>query len=127
QGATGSVVRGNNIGVDKNGTVGLSPQNTGFGIDVNTNDTNITIGGAAAGDGNILGSRATGIGVGGHSTGIGIVGNRILSTVGIGIDLGENGVTPNDPGDADVGGNNLQNFPVLSTVQAGRPPASWAR
>lgn len=66
-------------------------------------------------------------------TGNAILSNSIFSNVaipipslpvnGLGIDLGgltgiagDNGVTPNDPTDADSGPNNLQNFPVLSTV-----------
>src|SRR4029077_3177562 len=38
--------------------------------------------------------------------------------IGLGIDLDGGGVTPNDqvPGDPDAGGNNLQNFPVITSV-----------
>ncbi len=32
------------------------------------------------------------------------------------IDLGDNVITPNDPGDGDTGTNNLQNFPVITSV-----------
>lgn len=45
-----------------------------------------------------------------------VVQNRIYDNTGLGIDLGADGVTPNDNGDIDVGENSLNNFPVISTV-----------
>jgi hypothetical protein len=42
--------------------------------------------------------------------------NSIFSNDGLGIDLGQTGVTPNDPTDADVGDNNLQNFPLITSA-----------
>src|SRR5262249_1482087 len=45
-------------------------------------------------------------------TGNAVLGNSIFANAGLGIDLGNaDGVTPNDPGDADTGPNNFQNFP----------------
>jgi hypothetical protein len=60
-----------------------------------------------------------GIGIRPESTGIRIRGNSIHSNGRLGIDLDPKGVTPNDLGDTDTGANNLQNFPVLSTVAGG--------
>ncbi|MEM7049541.1 MAG: hypothetical protein AAF604_07780 [Acidobacteriota bacterium] len=48
-----------------------------------------------------------------------IYANRIHDNGGLGIDLANDGVTPNDPGDPDVGPNNLQNFPVITSVVVG--------
>jgi len=42
--------------------------------------------------------------------------NSIFANAAIGIDLGGNGVTPNDPGDPDSGANGLQNYPVLASA-----------
>ncbi|MBI2300415.1 MAG: right-handed parallel beta-helix repeat-containing protein, partial [Armatimonadetes bacterium] len=56
-------------------------------------------------------ARNTGDGVavlGGHAT---ISRNSIYDNTELGIDLNDDGVTPNDPGDADTGPNDLLNFP----------------
>ena len=51
------------------------------------------------------------VGTGNHFTS-----NVIFSNTGLGIDLGADGVAPNDSGDADNGANNLQNYPVLNSA-----------
>jgi hypothetical protein len=82
---------------------------------------NVFIGGPAAGEGNeIAGQLDTGISVANTYSGVRIAGNSIHDNGGLGVDLITAdflaGITPNDPLDADAGGNGLQNFPVLQTA-----------
>jgi CSLREA domain-containing protein len=85
-----------------------------------------TIGGIAEGAGNVIADSAfAGVAIQADDfsgTGNEILGNSIFSFMapgGIGIDLGLDGRTPNDPWDADRGANYLQNFPVLSEATIG--------
>lgn len=52
------------------------------------------------------------VGGNGHA----ILSNTIHDNSLIGIDLAGNGPTANDPGDADTGPNNLQNYPVINSA-----------
>ena len=68
-------------------------------------------------DGNPLGNSRNGVLIGSFSsTGNRILDNSISSNGGLGIDLGNDGVTVNDPKDPDSGPNRRQNFPVLSSA-----------
>ena len=50
-------------------------------------------------------------------TGNQILGNAIHHNSGLGIDLGTLGMTPNDDLDADTGGNELQNYPIIASAE----------
>src|SRR5262249_44642074 len=108
-----NVVQGNEIGTDVTGTLALGNAFSGVSVGGSHN----TIGGTGTGAGNaiafncIAGVRLDFVPVG---VGNSILGNSIFSNVALGIDLNEDGVTANDPGDTDIGPNNLQNFPVLT-------------
>src|SRR6185295_5787698 len=58
---------------------------------------------------------ANGVQVDTAATGTSLL-NFCFDNGGICIDLGGDGVTPNDAGDTDTGANNLQNFPVITSV-----------
>ena len=117
----GLIIQGNFIGTDQ--SQGLQLGNHGPGISLNSSA--ITIGGIAAGQGNVIAYNGSGA-IGGiivYGTNDPIRGNSIYSNVRDGIDLYANGTidgpTPNDPGDADSGGNQVQNFPLIKTVVFG--------
>lgn len=108
-GAAGSVVHGNFIGPTSAGTVAIG-NNNGVAIATSTGNS---IGGATAATANVIAfNKSNGVAVS-AGTANSIRRNSIFSNAALGIDLGAAGVTPNDVGDADVGANNLQNFPVI--------------
>jgi PKD domain len=123
--ATNNLVQGNTIGLDANG----NPLPNGIGIAVLGGAHDNLIGGTDPGAGNLIsGNASDGITIGGvdpffpDPTGTvrnQVRGNSIFNNGGLGIDLADNGVTANDPGDADSGANLLQNYPVLTQTLGG--------
>jgi hypothetical protein len=122
-----AVIAGNFIGTDVTGTLPLG--NLAYGIGLHQ-ASGVLIGGTTPAAGNVIAFNGTvvggfaysGIGIGafhGPAANNRILGNSIYSNGGLGSELRPNdGVTLNDPGDADVGANNLQNFPVLNAVNS---------
>ena len=128
--ATGNVIQGNSIGVNPNGPA--IPN--GYGVWLYGGTSKNTIGGTATGIGNRIGyNKSAGVLLDQYylapvTTGNAILGNQIFSNgtpanSALGIDINRtpfsqspDGPNPNDPGDADAGNNNLQNYPVLTSV-----------
>lgn len=123
----GNVVIGNLIGPQRDGATALPGFSSAAGVQINSGTFGNAahdnrIGGMCAGEGNVIAfNNSYGVRVSGATNGINnaILGNSIYSngTEGVlGIDLDPFGVTENDAGDVDMGPNNLQNFPVLSSA-----------
>ncbi|HEY0430095.1 MAG TPA: Calx-beta domain-containing protein [Pyrinomonadaceae bacterium] len=88
------------------------------GLIITNSASNNIIGGNTVGERNVFRHNG-GDGIYADSgTGNKIINNDIYLNDGLGIDLGTDGVTPNDAGDGDTGANNLQNFPVLTSALA---------
>ena len=119
-------VIGNYIGFDASGTFPLGNgvlggTGTAPGILIE-NAPNNFIGGLNDNELNFIANNLQNAGVavvGTTATGNRILGNYITDNVGLGIDLGNNGVTVNDSLDLDAGPNNGQNTPVLSLALVG--------
>ena len=110
----GNIIQGNFIGTDTTGT--NASGNSVNGIYLTGGTAANLIGGAATGLGNLIAFNArNGIALA-PSAGLGnqILGNSIVSNGSLGIDLRDDGPTPNDADDSDTGPNGLQNFPVLT-------------
>jgi hypothetical protein len=120
-GTSGNIVQGNNIGLSSSG-FGEGNKKGGIRIDSSAHDN--MIGGIAAGTGNTIQyNRGSGVSLDAipspAGSGNAILGNLISDNEVLGIDLNADGVTANDPCDTDAGPNDLQNFPVLTSVTAG--------
>ncbi|HVG18185.1 MAG TPA: HYR domain-containing protein, partial [Blastocatellia bacterium] len=115
-GGTGNEVVNNFIGTDFNGTAALG--NGGNGVNVSGTSGNFIGGGGGEGINVIAFNTANGVLVVSGAANA-ILSNSIFSNGALGIDLNPAGATPNDPCDSDSGANNLQNFPVLTSVNSG--------
>ena len=115
-GADGNLVRGNYIGTDITGT--LDRHNNGAGVQIGAGADNIISGTDAGVAPNvIMFNQGPGIHVGDAGVRNKLRINRIDLNDDIGINLGPLGILPNDPGDADDGANDGQNYPVLTSAQ----------
>jgi hypothetical protein len=117
--AHNNVVLGNNIGLKADGSL-PSLGNAGYGVSIDS-APDTRVGGTTAAFRNVItASGQHGVVVfGPGAVNNQILGNSIHSNIGLGIDLGADGVTPNDyggefqPPDLDMGPNEFQNFPDL--------------
>jgi hypothetical protein len=114
-----NTVQGNQIGVNADGN---PLGNGGDGIAI-SNSANTTVGGTASSAGNTIAHNVNGViaTFSNRGTGNSVRGNRIFANTERGIDLGNNGRTPNDDTpagseDDDDGVNRLQNFPVIQNT-----------
>ena len=119
-----SVIQGNFIGTDATETFDLG--NRSGGITIASTGT-IVVGGTGPGDGNVIAHNGNGDDISGgifiRGPFVTVRGNRIFDNRPLGIHFltVPGGVTPNDPGDADIGvdGLTLQNFPIITSVVPG--------
>jgi len=116
--ATGNLIQGNLIGVAIDKTTSLS--NNLNGVLLTDQSSRSTIGGTATGAENLIafnGRNGITLAASGGDRNA-LLGNVLKANAGLGIDLGDDGVTPNDATDADAGPNDLQNFPVLTDAKS---------
>jgi len=112
-GGEGGTIQGNLIGTQVDGVSPLGNAESGVAIQ----NCSATLGGLSAGQGNTIAYNGyAGVFVYGVALQVSILRNSIFANGWLGIDLSLDGVTSNDAGDADTGPNNLQNFPVLTSV-----------
>ncbi|MFZ1700812.1 MAG: hypothetical protein WBO10_15110 [Pyrinomonadaceae bacterium] len=118
-GSTQNRISGNYIGTGVDGVVPIG--NTGNGIRVGDSCSSTIIGGPEANAGNTIAYNGiNGIALSSDAGNNNIIDpNSIFGNVMGGIDIGEDGFTSNDPTDADVGPNKLQNYPTMTLSLSG--------
>jgi len=116
-GAQSTTLLRNVVGVSSDGARDFG--NTQAGIEV-VDSSGHSIGNGDPLLGNTIRFNGThGVVVRGNSTGIRVSANTLFGNAQLGIDLGGDGPTRNDPDDADNGPNTQLNFPVLERVLYG--------
>ena len=121
EGSGDHLIGGNYIGVKANGSEALGNSQDGILLQ---GAYGVTIGGTLPALHNTIAfNNGAGIAVGIEISSTREVnnilrGNAIFANFGLGIDLGSDGVTANDPGDPDDGPNDLQNYPVLTAARS---------
>ena len=115
--STNTTVVGNDIGTDAAGNPVLG--NASYGVYVASSGNQI--GGTGPGQGNLIAGNGKGVVVNNNLTatepvGNQILGNSIYANATLGIDLGDDGPTPNHPTSPTPGPNDFQNYPVLTSV-----------
>lgn len=118
--ATDTLLAGNTVGLAIDGVTPI-PNVAGILVqsDPNGAPANTRVGDAFLGGNHVAGNEQNGVQVGFATEGVELVANSIHDNGALGIDLlgsGGAGLTPNDALDLDVGGNHLQNFPVLTNA-----------
>jgi hypothetical protein len=108
-------IQSNLIGTNSGGNADLGNAFDGIYFVSGTYDN--LVGGTGANEGNLIAYNANGIKA---DSGIrnAFRRNRVFLNDSLGIDLAPAGVTPNDANDGDAGPNNLQNYPVITYVNA---------
>jgi hypothetical protein len=115
-GTTWNSILGNFIGTDQTRLANLG--NGGGGVLIQGGATRNSIGGTGQGQGNVIAFNAKGVVVAGStSVGDSIIGNAIYANTGLGIDLGDDGVTANGANPRSFP-NDGQNTPVLLSTTA---------
>ncbi len=108
----GNTVQGDFIGTNAAGTGALGNSSHGVWICCSAGNNTVTFNIIAYNGGDGVSMQYPNQGM----TGNAVLANAIYSNGGLGIDLEDDGVTPNDPQDPDGGVNNHQNFPVLTSA-----------
>jgi len=113
-----NVVIGNYIGTNVAGDAGVP---NAVGVYAEMGAANNTIGGTAAGTGNVIAYNTTiGVSITGNGTsGYAVLGNSIFSNGALGIDLVANGVTLNNGTKAGTLPNTGMDFPVFTSASLG--------